>query len=321
VKPANVLLADVRSGRPDFCYLVDFGIARSATASTRSRLTLTGATVGTLDYMAPERFLTGPVDHRVDVYSLACVLHECLTGHRPFPGDEFAVLLNSHLNLPPPRPSERLSGLPAALDHVVVTGMAKSIEDRYSTAGDLAAAAREAVIPTQSLTPAPAPITAAPPAVAAPAAAPTLVVAVPATTIGHPNSVKPADRHAPARIPRPRTVVLSAVLQAPGALFFLYMGNRYAINLGSPVALLFVSDSVAVATFAVLMLKGRHFARVILAMHNIGWPVFSLTWSDDFDYRAWRLLGSVSLWVVVITVPMFSEASNQFFAARRQRRV
>lgn len=106
-----MLLTAVRPGRPDFCYLVDFGIARSVTASTRSRLTATGAAVGTLDYMAPERFLAGPVDHRVDVYSLACVLY--LTGCRPFPGDELAVLLNSHLNLPPPRPTEHCPGLPA----------------------------------------------------------------------------------------------------------------------------------------------------------------------------------------------------------------
>jgi WD40 repeat protein len=147
VKPSNILLSAVKPGRPDFCYLVDFGIARSVTSSTRSRLTITGATLGTLDYMAPERFLTGPIDHRVDVYALACVLHECLTGRRPFPSDELAVLVNSHLNLAPPRPSELRPGVPAGLDNVIARGMAKSPDDRFSSASDLATAARAALAP------------------------------------------------------------------------------------------------------------------------------------------------------------------------------
>jgi serine/threonine-protein kinase len=79
VKPSNVLLSDER----DFCYLVDFGIAHTASTATRSRLTATGSTIGTFAYIAPERFVAGPVDHTVDVYALACVLFECLTGARP----------------------------------------------------------------------------------------------------------------------------------------------------------------------------------------------------------------------------------------------
>ncbi|MGD9530180.1 MAG: serine/threonine-protein kinase, partial [Pseudonocardia sp.] len=146
VKPSNVLL----TGR-DFAYLVDFGVAR-AVDGAGSSLTGTGATVGTLDYMAPERFAGGAVDRRVDVYALACVLHELLTGRRPYRATEPAALLHAHMNAPPPAPSAVHPGL-AAFDAVIARGMAKDPARRYPSAGELAAAAARA------LTVAPAPPT------------------------------------------------------------------------------------------------------------------------------------------------------------------
>ncbi|MBF6145075.1 serine/threonine-protein kinase [Nocardia nova] len=135
VKPANIIVHP--SG---FAYLIDFGIARAAGQTT---ITATGFTVGTLAYMAPERF-TGHGDSRSDVYSLACVLYECLTARRPF-GDTDAVRqLHAHLHEPPPRPSAVAAHVPGALDAVVARGMAKRPDDRYRTAGELAAAARAA---------------------------------------------------------------------------------------------------------------------------------------------------------------------------------
>ncbi|MCO1659605.1 protein kinase domain-containing protein [Pseudonocardia humida] len=140
VKPSNILLT-----RNDFVYVVDFGIARSiGTAGTS--LTMTGAAVGTLDYMAPERFTMSGIDRRTDVYSLSCLLHECLTATRPFKGSDLPALMYAHLFNEPPRPSEMVPGLPPALDDVISRGMAKQPEDRFATAGELAAAAREAVL-------------------------------------------------------------------------------------------------------------------------------------------------------------------------------
>lgn len=103
VKPSNVLVTSrANDGDELFVYLVDFGIAREAEDETPP-LTLTGAAMGSFDYMATERFTEAPVDRRTDVYSLACLLYEGLTGKRPFRGAGPA-LMNNHLNTPPPRP-------------------------------------------------------------------------------------------------------------------------------------------------------------------------------------------------------------------------
>jgi serine/threonine protein kinase len=156
VKPSNVLLSRDESGGSVFAYLVDFGIARMASGSPSTQLTRAGTTVGSLDYMAPERFLEQPVDGRTDVYALGCLLYECLTAERPFPLDGMAPRMSAHLSSPPPRPSQRRPGVPAALDEVVATGMAKSPGERFATAGDLAAAARRALAGNSPASSAPA---------------------------------------------------------------------------------------------------------------------------------------------------------------------
>ena len=130
VKPSNVLLAAPAPGRPDFAQLADFGIAAGPGG--------TGASDGTVEYLAPERLLGGPTDHRVDVYALTCVLYELLTGGRVFAGADIAAQVYGHLHLPPPRPTETLPWLPPAIDRVVAVGMAKDPGSRYPTAGALA---------------------------------------------------------------------------------------------------------------------------------------------------------------------------------------
>jgi serine/threonine protein kinase len=137
VKPSNILVADAR----DFVYLIDFGIAR---ATNDTALTNTGLTMGTLAYLAPERF-SGTTDPRADVYALACTLYECLTGTRPYPGDSLEEQISGHLYSPPPRPTATAQGVPPAFDAVVARGMAKDPEARYQTVTELADAARAAL--------------------------------------------------------------------------------------------------------------------------------------------------------------------------------
>jgi serine/threonine-protein kinase len=137
VKPSNILVTE-----EDFAYLIDFGIARTAGAT---KLTSTGSTIGTLAYMAPERLSTDNSDARADIYALTCVLHECLTGVQPFPGDSMERQVAGHLSLPPPRPSTLRPGVPPGMDQVIATGMAKNPDNRYATTRDLAAAARAAL--------------------------------------------------------------------------------------------------------------------------------------------------------------------------------
>jgi serine/threonine protein kinase len=138
VKPSNILLDE-----NDFAYLIDFGIARAA---DETRLTKSGNMIGTFAYIAPERLGTrAEEDARADIYSLACVLYECLTGHPPFAGDTMAGLVAAHLNTPPPQPSTTQPNVPAQFDNVIATGMAKDPNRRYGTALELAASAQSAV--------------------------------------------------------------------------------------------------------------------------------------------------------------------------------
>ncbi|HTY33253.1 serine/threonine-protein kinase PknH/PknJ [Mycobacterium sp.] len=137
VKPPNILVT-----RDDFAYLVDFGIA---SATTDEKLTQLGTAVGTWKYMAPERFSNDEVTYRADIYALACVLHEALTGSPPYRADSASTLVTAHLMDPIPKPSAVRPGVPKAFDAVIARGMAKKPEDRYASAGDLALAAHEAL--------------------------------------------------------------------------------------------------------------------------------------------------------------------------------
>ncbi len=136
VKPSNILITD-----RNFVYLIDFGLARTA---GEVGLTTAGSTLGTMAYMAPERFEGKPVDPTSDIYALTCVLYECLTGMRPYPAESLEQQIAGHMTQEIPRPSALDSKL-VAFDEVIAKGMAKKPAKRYQSAGELAEAARRAL--------------------------------------------------------------------------------------------------------------------------------------------------------------------------------
>lgn len=141
VKPGNILIA----GEPDGerAYVCDFGLARHV--SSVSSLTGERGFVGTIDYVSPEQIEGGQVDRRADVYSLGCVLYECLAGVRPFERETELSVVFAHLIEPPPSITNITPGLPEAFDGVFATALAKAPDDRYATCGELVQAARAAL--------------------------------------------------------------------------------------------------------------------------------------------------------------------------------
>ena len=132
VKPGNILVS--RGSRGEHAYLADFGLVKQTGAG--APMTESGQFVGTVGFVAPEQIEGKPIDGRADVYSLACVLYQCLTGAPPFERESDVATLWAHVQAPPQRPSETRSEL-AALDDVLATGMAKQPEERFQTAGQL----------------------------------------------------------------------------------------------------------------------------------------------------------------------------------------
>lgn len=150
IKPENVLLTP-----DDFAYLVDFGIVH---AGGDASVTSTGMLIGSCAYMAAERFSGGPVGPGSDVYSLACLLYESLTGRPPFEAADLRQLMSAHMFSPPPRPSIMRRGISRAFDDVIARGMAKQPAERYTSAGELAKAATVALaIPAPPSAPAATP--------------------------------------------------------------------------------------------------------------------------------------------------------------------
>ena len=140
VKPGNILVTSVfeTSGHahPDHVYLTDFGLTKR-TSSLSGSLTGTGHFLGTVDYVSPEQIQGAPVGPNTDMYSLGCVLYECLTGQLPFHRDDDAAVLWAHLVTPPPPIAVARQDLAPAVNDVVARAMAKDPEDRYDSCHEL----------------------------------------------------------------------------------------------------------------------------------------------------------------------------------------
>jgi hypothetical protein len=137
IKPDNILL-DADTGR---AMITDFGIARAATAGEGTRLTATGAAIGTPAYMSPEQCAGDrDIDGRSDLYSLGAMAYQMLTGDPPFVGGSTPAIMVKHVTEAPVPPRERRSEIPGDLEQIVLTLLEKNPENRFATGQDVVAA-------------------------------------------------------------------------------------------------------------------------------------------------------------------------------------
>ena len=145
VKPSNVLVdPGARPDGSDHVYLADFGLTRQV--SEEAGIGDDGHLMGTIDYVAPEQIAGEEVDGRADVYSLGCVLYECVVGQPPFRRDSELAVVFAHLDTEPPPASAERPELPVALDAVIARALAKEPEQRYESCRELARAALDVTV-------------------------------------------------------------------------------------------------------------------------------------------------------------------------------
>lgn len=136
VKPQNILVVPRKTPRhKDFVYLTDFGLIKPVASDTT--VSRTGQIFGSVPYMAPELIENKPADGRADVYSLGCVLYECLTGTSPFSRDNEISLIWAHIHDDPPKVTGKRPELARGIDDVVIRSMSKHPDDRYLTCGEM----------------------------------------------------------------------------------------------------------------------------------------------------------------------------------------
>jgi WD40 repeat protein/tRNA A-37 threonylcarbamoyl transferase component Bud32 len=140
VKPSNVLLdTGARPDGSDHVYLADFGLTKRV--SEKTGIGDADHLLGTIDYVAPEQIAGEEIDGRADVYSLGCMLYECLVGQPPFRRDSDLAVVFAHLETESPAPSAQRPESPAALDAVIARALAKEPERRYPSCREFAQAA------------------------------------------------------------------------------------------------------------------------------------------------------------------------------------
>jgi serine/threonine protein kinase len=130
VKPANIMIL-----AGDVAKITDFGIARMRSAEVKTQ---TGVVLGSPRYMSPEQVAGKRAEPRSDIFSLGVILYEMLTGKPAFTGEDVTSVMYQILNVVPPQPSSINPAVPALLDFIVAKALAKTVEDRYQDAGELA---------------------------------------------------------------------------------------------------------------------------------------------------------------------------------------
>ncbi|PID37990.1 MAG: hypothetical protein CSA65_00830 [Proteobacteria bacterium] len=127
IKPSNIIIRGDSSVK-----VMDFGIAKMVGST---KLTVTGQTMGTVRFMAPEQVRGKNIDHRADLYSLGVTLYQAVTGQTPFDGDTHFDIMRKHLTDLPPAPST-LVELPSELEAVLLKSLEKRAEARFQTADE-----------------------------------------------------------------------------------------------------------------------------------------------------------------------------------------
>ncbi|UGT53530.1 serine/threonine-protein kinase [Nocardia asteroides] len=145
VKPANFLLSAPVAGEDERILLTDFGVAKSN--DDASELTQTGSFLATIAYAPPEQLAGGALDHRADIYSLACSFFKLLTGRNPYPATQPAMVMMGHLHEPPPTATSVNPGLPPAIDGVFARALAKNPAERFASCREFTDAAAAVLLP------------------------------------------------------------------------------------------------------------------------------------------------------------------------------
>ncbi|MGW2745107.1 protein kinase domain-containing protein [Streptomyces sp. NPDC001450] len=154
IKPSNIMLTG-----PDTVKVLDFGIAKAFTEAA-TRITGSGAAIGTPAYLSPEQISGAEIDHRADLYAMGCLLHELLTGRTPFRGDSPFAVMHQHLYAEPEQVSRFQPQVPPTVEAVILRALRKDPAERFAHAGQMRAALADALtqasMPTvQATTPGP----------------------------------------------------------------------------------------------------------------------------------------------------------------------
>jgi len=139
IKPENVFLTSI-SGLSDIVKVLDFGVAKLMTRPSGDTLTQVGMVLGTPTYMAAEQARGAAIDARSDLYSVAAIMYECLTGKVPYTGDNYNALLFAIQQGKPESLAEVRPDLDPALIAVIERAMATEAAQRFQSAEDMAEA-------------------------------------------------------------------------------------------------------------------------------------------------------------------------------------